>query len=84
MTKKPSKLEVDQAVIMNELGHIKTAITDMGQAIKEHVVSSDKYRQQTTVNSKSIGWIWATVGLIIAALGGMVAFFIEHLTGIQP
>jgi hypothetical protein len=69
--KKPSKVEIDCAVLMSELGHIKESVKDLSDVMKQHVESSTSYRQQTKVNTKSIGWIWTTIGLLVSALGGL-------------
>lgn len=73
MTKKSNltKVEIDCAVLMSELGHIKESVKDLHGVMKEHVDSSNAYRQQTKINAKSIGWIWVTIGLLVSALGGL-------------
>ena len=71
MVKKPSKVEIDCAVLMSELGHIKESVKDLHVVMKEHVESSTVYRQQTKLNSKSIGWLWASFSVVLTTLGGL-------------
>jgi hypothetical protein len=80
--KKPSKVEIDCAVLMSELGHIKESVKDLSDVMKQHVETSNTYRQQTKVNTKSIGWIWAALGLLVSALGGLAWMLFTAL--LQP